>query len=148
MTPFFRKMELPSSSRWKAVALSFIALLPVVPSSAVVLQWDAVPGTPGVQLGAGTWADLAGNWRNVDTSTDDVVWNNALGYTARFGLAGSTFSASTIPVTNTVNAAGLDFLGFTAAPTQAQGAGYIFNNGTIQLATGSVINIADNASSG
>lgn len=128
--------------------LSILTVLASAPVRAVTLQWDANPGTPGVQLGAGTWADAAANWRNVDTATDNVTWSNGSAYVARFGLDGSAFAANTITVTDTVNAAGLDFLGFTAAPTQAQGSGYIFNGGTIQLATGSVISIADNASSG
>ncbi|MEZ0387357.1 MAG: beta strand repeat-containing protein, partial [Verrucomicrobium sp.] len=148
MTPPLHKLPSASTSGCRVPGIFLALLFLIASASADTLQWDATPGAggaAGVQLGNGNWANLAVNWRNTTTGTDDVTWDNARNDIAEFGISGALITASSISVTDTVIAGGLGFLGFSASPAAI---GYNFTNGTIQLATGASINIADNASSG
>lgn len=129
---------------WNSITILIILLNAHWHCEAATLQWDAVSGTAGVQLGAGTWSASGGNWRDVGSSTDNVSWNNAAGHTAQFGLSGSaTGTVTAVTVSGTVNAAGLEFLGFNVVPGAVY---YTLTGGTIQVADGGSISLAERAS--
>lgn len=115
-----------------------ICCLMAVRASGADFVWDANSGTDGAQDGAGTWEDAVGNWFDETNALQNQTWSNAAGNTAVFG-AGST--PGTVTVSGTVNASGMEFR--AVAPNTS----YTFTGGTIALATGSSISIADGASS-
>lgn len=100
--------------------------------------WDTDTLTDNAQDGAGTWSDGAGNWYDESNDQQNQNWSNGAGNTAIFGAGGA---GGNINVTGTVNAGGMVFRAISTTAYTLQG------SGTIALANGSSITIADNSSS-
>ena len=68
------------------------------------LTWDANSGTTGAQDGGGTWANVAGNWRNEAIGANNQSWNNASMDSATFGAG--TDGSYAVTLSGTVQAGG------------------------------------------
>lgn len=114
------------------------------PLAAQTLQWDANGTGAAVTDGGGTWDTTNSNWWN---GTANTSWNNAGGTIAVFGnggVAGTSPAAATINVAGTVQAAGLQFESIDLTATENRS--YQFSGGTISLADGAFIRMANSTS--
>ncbi|MEZ0277362.1 MAG: beta strand repeat-containing protein, partial [Roseimicrobium sp.] len=130
--------------KFKALPLVHAVTLLLIHSSSIQgvmganFAWDITPGTNGAQDGAGTWVEAGSNWFDESNNLQNQTWSNAAGNTAVFGAGGTP---GTVTVSGTVNTNGMIFRGVAANTA------YTLAGGTIALATGSTISIADGASS-
>lgn len=119
---------------WRA-AIFLGCLLAGSPAVAQTLQWDANGTDAGVTDGAGTWNTTDSRWWN---GSSTVVWNsNAI---ALFGNGGALGTTSTITVSGTIQAAGLEFQALDLTGTNRS---YIFSSGTLQLADNAFIRVGN-----
>lgn len=97
-----------------------------------------------MQNGSGTWNLTTANW--IDSGGSNVLWTNSGSEIAQFG-GGTVASANTVSLNSaTYKLAGLNFLGFSAAPgTNNQ---YTLNTGTLDFGSNGVIQMADQSSGG
>ena len=77
------------------VALALFVHLAIAPCArAGILPWDADPATSGPQDGNGNWDTNTAAWWN---GSADVVWTNANGDSAIFGVPGGAGGTVTLP---------------------------------------------------
>ena len=118
-----------------ALLLTCLALS--VPATAATFVWDVNNAMTEAQDGGGTWVDAGSNWYDESTPQQNQPWSNSSGNIAVFG-AGT--SGASVSVSGPVNAAGLTFRASNSVAYSLGG------SGTIALADGSAITIADLAS--
>ena len=111
------------------------------PLFAATLLWDANGTTTGQTNGAGTWDTTTANWWD---GSGNTTWPGGTTI-AQFG-GGTPTSNSTVTVSGTVAAGGLDFVGYGVAP--ASGQQYTITGGTINLASDALITLGDFTSTG
>lgn len=137
-------LEVRDQGRWSRACSAWLLLgallLPLLPARGQSLQWDANAGGDGVADGGGAWDSTTANWW---TGSTNVTWDNSGGVIAVFGnggVAGTAAGQGVISVSGTVQAGGLDFQALDLSGTNRT---YTFSNGTISLADGAFIRIAN-----
>ncbi|RBP45144.1 putative secreted protein with PEP-CTERM sorting signal [Roseimicrobium gellanilyticum] len=119
------------------LAITFVA----THASAQTFIWDANGAGTSQPNGSGQWLG-AGQWWD---GTNNVDWDNANPTTAQFGVTGSTpVGPNIVTITGEIiGVAGLDFMGFSSAPTTVSGNGQQY---TIAGASGGTLAFGENAS--
>ncbi len=82
-----------------------LIITPNIGVIAAGLRIDADSATAGAQNGDAAWSAGAGNWHNIDTATNNVVWTDG----SRAVIGGGTGRAGTITISGTVVAKGITF---------------------------------------
>ncbi len=125
------------SQPWRAVIV-LGCLLAGGPAPAQTLQWDANGTEAGVTDGAGTWNTTDNRWWN---GSSTGPWNSsAVALFGNGGVLGTTAELSTITVSGTIQAAGLEFQALNLTGTNRS---YTFNGGTLQLADNAFIRVGN-----
>lgn len=119
---------------WRA-AILLVCLLIGSRVAAQTLQWDANGTDAGVTDGAGTWNTSDSRWWN---GSSTGVWNSSA--IALFGNGGALGTTNTITVSDTIQAAGLEFQALDISGTNLA---YQFNSGTLQLADNAFIRVGN-----
>lgn len=127
--------------------LILLGLLTIAP--AMVAQtyfFDGDLGVAGIQNGSAAWSTNASLPANLRWFKDDTysAWDNSGLAIAEFGSTSST-SGGTLTLDGEIKVAGMNF---TALGAPIGSNAYAFTGGTLNVGTGSIINIANAASGG
>lgn len=126
----------------RSIAISFC--LSTAPADSQTSIWGANAGTAGQPNGSGQWLGTNQWW----DGSSNTGWNNSGSAIAQMGATGSTLVSPKALTSGTVNAAGISFMGLSAAPGTGQQYTIAGSSGILNLGTGGVIHTADLSSTG